>query len=287
MSGLQATHFRIARLLVPADVKEANRLARLWGAGMFSLEGQKALVVGIANEHSIAWGCARALRAQGSDLAITWLNAKAEPYVRPLAERLDAGITAPLDVSHPGQLEDVFAQITARWGRLDTLIHSIAFAPKADLHGRVVDCSSEGFALAMDVSVHSFLRMIRLAEPLMASGGTCLAVSFFGSSRVVRHYNVMGPVKAALESVVRYAAAELGEKGIRVHALSPGPLATRAASGIDHFDELLAAAAGRAPTHHLATIEDVGAMAAFLASAEARNLTGGVHDIDGGFSITA
>lgn len=254
---------------------------------MFSLAGQKTLVIGIANEHSIAWGCAKALKAQGADLAVTWLNSKAEPHVRPLAEELGAQIMMPLDVAQPGQLEAVFDEIATRWGRLDTLVHSIAFAPKEDLHGRVVDCSAEGFSLAMDVSVHSFLRMIRLAEPLMAQGGTCLSVSFFGSSRVVRHYNMMGPVKAALESAVRYAAAELGEKGIRVHALSPGPLATRAASGIDHFDEMLAAAADRAPTHQLATIDDVGAMAAFLASTEARNLTGGVHDIDGGFSITA
>jgi enoyl-[acyl-carrier protein] reductase I len=251
------------------------------------LQGQKALVVGIANGNSIAWGCAQALRAQGADLAITWLNEKAEPHVRPLAEEIGAQIMGPLDVSVPGQLEALFERIGAEWGRLDTLLHSIAFAPRSDLHGRVVDCSAEGFSTAMDISVHSFLRMIRLAEPLMAEGGTCLSVSFFGSKRVVPHYNMMGPVKAALESCVRYAAAELGEKGIRVHALSPGPLATRAASGIDHFDEMLDAAAARAPTHHLATIEDVGAMAAFLASPGARNLTGGVHDIDGGYSITA
>jgi enoyl-[acyl-carrier protein] reductase I len=247
----------------------------------------KVLVAGIANDQSIAYGCARAMRAQGAHLAITYLNKKAEPYVRPLAQELGAEIVLPLDVTRPGQTEAVFAEIAERWGRLDTLLHSIAFAPKADLQGRVIDCSAEGFGIAMDISVHSFLRMIRLAEPLMPEGGTCMAMSFFGSSRVVRHYNIMGPVKAALESAVRYAAAELGEKGISVHALSPGPLQTRAASGIDHFDELLAAAASRAPTHHLATLDDVGAMAAFLASPEARHLTGGVHDIDGGFSITA
>lgn len=255
--------------------------------GLFSCAGQKALVVGIANEHSIAWGCARALKTQGSDLAVTWLNEKAEPFVRPLAEEIGAEIVGPLDVTKPGQTEAIFAEISARWGRLDTLVHSIAFAPREDLHGRVIDCSAEGFAKSMDVSVHSFLRMIRMAEPLMKEGGTCLSVSFFGSSRVVQHYNLMGPVKAALESAVRYAAAELGTSGIRVHALSPGPLATRAASGIDHFDELLAEAARRAPTRQLATIEDVGAMAAFLASPAARNLTGGIHDIDGGYSITA
>lgn len=254
---------------------------------MFSLEGHKALIVGIANRDSIAFGCARAMRAQGAQLAVTWLNEKAEPHVRPLAEELEADIMMPLDVTQPGQTEAVFDTIADQWGRLDAMLHSIAFAPRDDLHGRVIDSSSDGFSKAMDISVHSFLRMIRLSEPLMGEGGCCMAVSFFGSSRVVNHYNIMGPVKAALESSVRYAAAELGEKAIRVHALSPGPMATRAASGINKFDELLNEAASRAPTHKLATIDDVGAMAAFLASPGARNLTGGVHDIDGGFSITA
>jgi enoyl-[acyl-carrier protein] reductase I len=254
---------------------------------MFSLDGMNALIVGIANDQSIAYGCARALRAQGADLAITYLNDKAEPHVRPIADALGSDIVLPLDVTRPGQLEAVFETVTERWGRLDIVLHSIAFAPKTDLHGRVVDCSPEGFGMAMDISVHSFLRMLRLAEPLMPDGGTCLAMSFFGSARVVQHYNVMGPVKAALESAVRYAAAELGDKGISVHALSPGPMQTRAASGIDHFDTLLAAAAARAPTRQLASIDDVGAVAAFLASREARHLTGGIHDIDGGFSITA
>lgn len=254
---------------------------------MFSLSGKKALIVGIANDQSIAWGCAKALRAQGADLAVTYLNGKAEPHVRPLAEALGAEIVLPLDVTRPGELEAVFAAITERWGRLDTLLHSIAFCPKEDLHGRVVDCSVAGFTMAMDVSVHSFLRMIRLAEPLMQECGTCMAVSFYGAEKVVDHYNIMGPVKAALESVVRYAAAELGPQGISVHALSPGPLRTRAASGIAAFDDLLDDAARRAPTHQLASIENVGAYAAFLASREAANVTGGVHPIDGGYSITA
>jgi len=253
---------------------------------MFSLMGRKALVVGIANAQSIAWGCAEAFRRQGADVAVTWLNEKAEPHVRPLAERLGAEIAMPLDVRVPGQAEALFEEIGARWGRLDTLLHSIAFCPRDDLHGRVVDCSAEGFGVAMDVSVHSFLRLIRLAEPLMPEGGTCMTVTFYGSEKVVANYNVMGPVKAALESVVRYAAAELGPQGISVHALSPGPLRTRAASGIAEFDALLDDAAARAPTHHLATIEDVGAYAAFLASREAANVTGGVHPIDGGYSIT-
>lgn len=255
------------------------------GARMFSLKGQKALVVGVANDQSIAWGCAKAFREQGADVAVTYLNERAEAHVRPLAESIGAELILPLDVSIPGQLEAVFGEITARWGRLDTLLHSIAFCPREDLHGRVVDCSAEGFAKAMDVSVHSFLRMIHLAEPLMGAGGTCMTVSFYGAEKVVEHYNIMGPVKSALESVVRYAAAELGEKRISVHALSPGPLKTRAASGIADFDELLNEAAARAPTHLLASIEDVGAFAAFLASREAANVTGGVHQIDGGYSI--
>ena len=253
---------------------------------MLGLDGQKALIVGIANENSIAYGCAKTLHDMGADLAITYLNEKAEKYVRPLAEGLGAEIILPLNVQDHAQHDAVFRAIRDRWGRLDTLLHSIAFAPRDDLHGRVVDCSAHGFTTAMDVSVHSFLRLIRSAEPLMPGGGTCMTVSFQGSTRVVEHYNMMGPVKAALEAVVRYTAAELGPKGISVHALSPGPLRTRAASGINAFDELLDAAAQRAPTPHLATIEDVGAYAAFLASPGAANVTGGVHLIDGGYGIT-
>ena len=252
---------------------------------MFDLTGQKALVVGIANDQSIAYGCARALRAQGADLAITYLNAKAEPYVRPLAEALGAEIILPLDVAELDQTDALFEAIDARWGQLDTLLHSVAFSRKEDLHGRVVDCSADGFAQAMDISVHSFLRLIRKAEPLMPDGGTCMTVSFMGAQKVVDNYGVMGPVKAALEATTRYAAAELGPKGISVHALSPGPLKTRAASGIAEFDSLLSDAAERAPTHQLATIDDVGAYAAFLASRAAFNVTGGVHQIDGGYSI--
>ncbi|MEM1360868.1 MAG: enoyl-ACP reductase FabI [Pseudomonadota bacterium] len=252
---------------------------------MFSLEGQKALVVGVANEASIAYGVAKALHSQGAELAITYLNEKAEPYVRPLAEELEAPIIAPLNVSEDAQLDALFDEITERWGQLDTLVHSIAYCPKEDLLGRVVDTSREGFGIAMDISVHSFLRLVSKSEPLMPNGGTCMTISFYGAEKVVENYNIMGPVKAALESVTRYTAAELGPKGISVHALSPGPLKTRAASGIGHFDEMMATAAAEAPTHQLASIEDVGAYAAFLASREAKNITGAVHYIDGGYHI--
>lgn len=252
---------------------------------MFRLDGTKAVVLGVANDQSIAWGIARALHGQGAEVALTYLNDKAEPHVRVLAEQINAPILMPLDVRDPGQLKALFDEIAERWGRLDTLVHSIAFAPRDDLHGRVIDTSAEGFGMAMDISVHSFLRAVRLAEPLMDQGGTCMTVSFLGATRVVENYNVMGPVKAALEASVRYAATELGPKGISVHALSPGPLKTRAASGLSDFDALLQDAAARAPTHHLATIEDVGAYAAFLASREAFNVTGGIHPIDGGYNI--
>lgn len=249
------------------------------------LQGKRGLIVGIANEDSIAYGCARAVRAAGAELAVTYLNAKAEPYVRPLAERLDAPLILPCDVREPGQLEAVFDAVRDHWGRLDFLLHSIAFAPREDLHGRVVDCSQSGFAMAMDVSCHSFIRMARMAEPLMPNGGCLMTVTFYGSEKVVDDYNLMGPVKAALEASVRYMAAELGEKRIRVHALSPGPLHTRAASGIARFDALMERARARAPEHRLVSIEDVGAVAAFLASDGAAALTGNVEYIDAGYHI--
>lgn len=252
---------------------------------LFDLSGKRGLVVGIANGASIAYGCAKAFRAQGADLAVTYLNEKAERHVRPLAEELGAPLFLPCDVREPGQLEAVFEKVEAEWGQLDFLLHSIAFAPREDLHARVVDSSRDGFLTAMDVSVHSFIRMAKLAEPLMTDGGCLMNVSFYGSEKVVEHYNLMGPVKAALEAVTRYLAAELGPKGIRVHSLSPGPLKTRAASGIDRFDELLAQAAERAPMRNQVTIEDVGAYAAFLASDAARAVTGGIEYIDGGYSI--
>lgn len=252
---------------------------------MFSLKGQKALVVGIANQDSIAYGCAKAFHAQGADLAITWLNEKAEKYVRPLAQELGADIMGPLDVNNAAQMDVMFEELRSTWGRLDTLLHSIAFCPQDDLHGRVTDCSRLGFQQAMDISVGSFIDLVRRAEPLMIEGGCCQTVTFYGSEKVVDHYNVMGPVKAALESVTRYMAAELGGKNISIHALSPGPMRTRAASGIAHLDKMLDEAARRAPTHQLASLEDVGAYSAFLASKAARNVTGGVHPIDGGYHV--
>jgi len=252
---------------------------------MPSLAGKKGLIVGIANAHSIAYGCAEVIRELGGSLAVTYLNDKAEPFVRPLAEQLQADIIAPLDVQQPQQLDALFAQITQRWGKLDFLLHAIAFAPAADLHGRVIDCSAAGFAQAMDVSCHSFIRLAKAAEPLMKDGGALATMTYYGAQKVIPHYGMMGPVKAALESTVRYLADELGPKGIRVHAVSPGPIMTRAASGIGEFESLLDEAARRAPQHQLVTIRDVGVTTAMLFSDAARSLTGNVVFVDGGYHV--
>ena len=188
------------------------------------LAGKRGLVTGIANTDSIAWGCAKAFRALGAELAVTYLNDKALPHVEPLARQVDASLLMPLNLLNEGELEAVFDRVTDLWGGLDFVLHSIAFAPRDDLHGRVTDCSRAGFLQAMDVSCWSFIRMAKLAEPLMPDGGALFCMSYYGSQMVVEHYNMMGPVKAALESATRYLAAELGPQGIRVHAISPGPV---------------------------------------------------------------
>jgi len=249
------------------------------------LEGKRGLVVGIANDKSIAWGCAAAFRAFGAELAVTYLNEKARKHVEPLAQALEAPIVMPLDAQVPGQMEAVFERIGKEWGGLDFVVHSIAFAPKETLQGRVIDVPLDGFLTTMHVSCWTFLRMAKLAEPLMKKGGTLFTMTYYGSRTVVKNYNVMGIAKAALESAVRYASAELGPKGIRVHAISPGPLATRAASGIPEFDKLLEKAKAKAPARSLVSIEDVGAATAFLAHDVARLITGDTIYVDGGYHL--
>ncbi|SUA65407.1 enoyl-ACP reductase FabI [Oligella urethralis] len=248
------------------------------------LKGKKGLVLGISNDNSIAWACARAMHEAGATLGGTWLNDKAKPYVEPLLQSLNAEIQLPLEVSNELQLEALFEEVSQRWGKLDFLLHSIAFAPKADLHGRVVDSSLEGFLQAMDISCHSFIRMARLAEPLMKDGGSLMTMSYLGGQEVVPNYSIMGPVKAALESTVRYLAYELGEQGIRVNAISPGTIMTRAASGIASFDALVEENARRAPMGAV-DIDDVGPLSVFLASDGSRAITGGNIYVDGGFNI--
>ncbi len=251
------------------------------------LKDKRALVVGIANESSIAWGCASAFRELGAEIAVTYLNEKARPHVEPLARQLDAPIFAPLDVAQPGQLDALFERIGTQWGSLDILVHSIAWAPKDDLQGGLLDCSAEGFARAMDISCHSFIRMAKLAVPLMTDGGTMFAMSYLGANRVVPNYNVMGPIKAALEASCRYLAHELGPRRIRVHPISPGPLKTRAASGLKDFDLLLNEAVQKAPVGELVDIMDVGFACAYLATPYARRMSGQTLYVDGGVSIMA
>jgi len=249
------------------------------------LAGKRGLIVGIANERSIAWGCARGFRALGAEVALTYVNEKTRKYVGPLARELDAAIFMPLNVQDAGQMEAVFQRIARDWGRLDFLVHSVASAPKETLRGRVVDASREGFLKTMDVTCWSFIRMAHLAEPLMKKGGTIFTMTYYGSRMVVAHYNIMGVAKAALECAVRYLAAELGPKGIRVHAISPGPLATRAASGIPAIDALLDKAKAKAPARSLVSIDDVGVATAFLAHDAARLMTGETLYVDGGYHI--
>lgn len=245
------------------------------------LAGLKALVVGVANDRSIAWGCAQALRRQGAELAVTYLNDKARPFVEPLAHQLEAPLFMPLDVTRPEQLDELFAGIQAVWGRLDVVVHSIAFARKEDLHDELLNCTAEGFALAMDVSVHSFVRLARRAAPLMPDGGTLLTMTYIGATRVVPEYGVMGPCKAALESSVRYLARELGPRRIRVNAISPGPIKTRAASGIKDFDRHWAESVAHSALGEPVTIDEVGDLAAYLASPSGRSITGAVLPVSG------
>ena len=249
------------------------------------LTGSKALVVGVANERSIAWGCARAMHRAGAEVAMTYLNDKAHPFVEPLAKAINAPLFLPLEVRDANQVDALFEAVADRWGRLDVLVHSIAYAPREALAGRVTDCPRDGFLTAMEISCWSFIDMVRRAEKLMVDGGTALTMSYLGANEVIENYGIMGPVKAALEASVRYLATELGPSGIRVHAVSPGPLATRAASGIPDFDELMDRIASRAPVRRLVTIEEVGAACVFLASPYATAMTGETVYIDGGYHI--
>ena len=252
---------------------------------LLELTGRKGLVIGIANERSLAWPGALHFRQAGADLAITYVGERARPHVAPLAERVDAPIFLPCDVGRAGELEAVFAAIRHTWGRLDFVLHAVGKARPEDLRGRLTDCSAGGFAEAMTVSVHSLIAIARLAEPLMTHGGSLITLSYLGAEKVVEHYNVMGPVKAALESTVRYLAHELGPKGIRVNAISAGPVATRAASGLIGAADLLAASARIAPLRRNIETDDVGLAALLLASDYTAAITGETLHVDAGVHI--
>jgi enoyl-[acyl-carrier protein] reductase I len=249
-----------------------------------SLQGKRGLILGLANEHSIAYGCAQVARAQGARLVLSCADKKAVPYASPLAEALGVPLFC-CNVEHDGELERLVDATVERLGGLDFVIHAIAWAPLQDLHGRVVDSSAEGFMRAMNISCHSFAQLARLCEPRMRNGGSLMTMSYLGAEEAVPNYGLMGPVKAALESMVRYLALELGPKNIRVHALSPGPIPTRAASGIDGFDHLLQAAREQAPLRRLVTLDEIGQLANFLAADAASGLTGQTIYVDAGYHI--
>ena len=251
------------------------------------LKGKRGLVVGVANEDSIAFGCASKLRAFGAEIALTYLNDKAKSYVSPLAQQLNATILLPLDVTEPEQIKNVFDEIKNQWGSLDFVIHSIAYAPRDDLHGRLTDCSREGFLQAMQISCHSLIEIAHYAQPLMNTGGSIITMTYYGAEKVVDHYNVMGPVKAALEATVRYLAKELGEHGIRVFAVSPGPIKTRASSGIADFNDLINMAIQRSPSRRIVDIAEVGRVVGFLVGGGSSGMTGDVIYVDAGLHIMA
>ena len=249
----------------------------------FSLEGRRGLILGVANEHSIASGCAGVAARLGARLVLACANTAALPYAAPAA--LAAG--APLltcDVEQPGEIAELVRQAAAHLGGLDFVIHSVAWAPAAELHGRVADSSSAGFLRAMQISCHSFAELAHHCEPhLRERGGSLITMSYLGADEAVPHYGVMGPVKAALESLVRYLALELGPQGIRVAAVSPGPVPTRAASGLDQFDALMQRAREKAPLRRLVTLDEIGQLAAFLAGDGASGMSGQTIYVDGGY----
>jgi enoyl-[acyl-carrier protein] reductase I len=253
---------------------------------VFELHGKKGLILGLANEHSIAWGCARQARLMGADVVATCLNDKARQYVEPLTQ--PAGIDLQnCNIETEGEMARVVAYAADKLGHIDFVIHSIAWAPLQDLHGRVVDSSSEGFARAMAVSCHSFAELARLCAPHMTMGGSMVTMSYLGADEAVPNYGLMGPVKAALESLVRYMAVELGPQAIRVHAVSPGPIPTRAASGIEGFDELMRVNEAKAPLGRLVSLEEIANLSTFLCTDAASGMTGQTIYVDAGAHAVA
>ncbi len=249
------------------------------------MAGKRGLVMGLANERSIAWGIAKACHAQGAELAFTHQGEALAKRVRPLAAELGSDFTMPGDVTDDGQIDALFAAIAERWGRLDFLVHAVAFSDKDELRGRYVDTSRENFRMSLDISCYSFTDLCRRAEPLMTEGGSLLTLTYGGAERVVPHYNVMGIAKAALEASVRYLAADLGGRAIRVNAISAGPIKTLAASGIGDFRYILRWNELNAPLQRNTTLEDVGGAAVYLLSPLGAGTTGEVLHVDSGYHV--
>ena len=249
------------------------------------MHGKKGLVMGVANDRSIAWGIAQTASNHGASLAFTYQGEALEKRVRPLAESVNSSLVLPCDVTDSASVEAVFAEIKKRWGSLDFVVHCIAFSDKDQLKGRYADTTRENFLKTLDISCYSFTEICRLAEPLMSSGGSLLTLSYYGAERVVPHYNVMGVAKAALEASVRYLATDMGSKGIRVNAISAGPIKTLAASGIGDFRYILKWNELNAPLDRNVTIEDVGKSGLYLLSDLGSGVTGEVHHVDCGYHV--
>jgi enoyl-[acyl-carrier protein] reductase I len=250
------------------------------------VQGKKGVVFGVANEKSIAWAIARALKKQGAELAFTYAGEVFEKRVRPLAESIGSQIVLPCDVTDDAQIDSVFDTIRNEWGGLDILIHSVAFANKDELRGEFVETSREGFKLALDISAYSLVALAKRAYPLMEGrGGSILTMTYYGSEKVVRNYNVMGVAKAALEASVRYLATDLGQRGVRVNAISSGPIKTLAAMGISGFKDILDIVETKAPLKRNVTQEDVAKTALYLSSDLASGVTGEIIYVDSGFNI--
>ena len=250
------------------------------------LQGKKGLVIGVANNRSIAWGIAEAAKNQGADLAFTYLNEALEKRVRPLAEKVNSNLIIPCDVQKDEDIDNVFAAVKEHWGELDFIVHSVAFANGDDLKQGFSDTSRAGFSLAMDISAYSLVAVAQRAKHIMKPGGSIITLSYLGARQVVPHYRVMGVAKAALEACVRELSADLGEQGIRVNAISAGPIRTLAASGISDFKQLVNAFEVRAPLKKLVSIEDVGQSGVYLLSDMSTAVTGEIHYVDCGFNVT-
>jgi enoyl-[acyl-carrier protein] reductase I len=249
------------------------------------MAGKRGLVMGVANNRSIAWGIAQACAAQGAEIAFTFQGEALEKRVRPLAASIGSQHVMPCDVTDPASMDAVFAALTSSWGSLDFLVHAIAFADKAELDGRYVDTTETNFTKSLLISCYSFTALAQRAEKLMPSGGSLLTLSYYGAEKVMPHYNVMGVAKAALEASVRYLAADLGKKNIRVNAISAGPIKTLAASGISDFRYILKWNEYNSALRRTVTIEEVGASGLYLLSDLGRAVTGEIHHVDAGYHV--